>query len=158
MTDQAAGLRVWAECADSLMLGVIGEPGEDLLMRALVQLPSIENRRWQAVRGTPASAVTGWMLWVDTAGVDAADLYRCVKRALMSLAASPASANPLPLLLWLHDACDRRIHPLLDSPTARQLDNLSAALKRFLNVELTRDPADWQRRLRVTGRLSAASG
>ncbi|MGQ7244104.1 hypothetical protein ACUN9V_11650 [Salinicola sp. V024] len=165
MTDQAAGLRVWAGSADVLALGVIGDPGEDALGRALAQLPRVEGRRWQALRNDQVrqASVTAWMLWVDTAGfdvaeLDVADLYRRVKRALTSITASAASATSLPLLLWLDDDGGEYGRPTLAPATARLLDNLGTTLKRFLNVELLRDPADWQHRLIASGRVSAASG
>ncbi|OLO06621.1 hypothetical protein BTW08_16525 [Salinicola sp. MH3R3-1] len=169
MRDQAAGLRAWAERPDSLVLGVIGDPGEDALGRALAQLPRVEGRRWQALRNDQVrqTSVTAWMLWVDTAGfdvaevgevgLDVADLYRCVKRALTPITAPAASATSLPLLLWLDDD-DKEGAPALDPATMRLLANLGTTLKRFLNVELLRDPADWQRRLIASGRVSAASG
>ncbi|MGM8932608.1 hypothetical protein [Salinicola halophyticus] len=170
MRDQAAGLRAWAERPDSLVLGVIGDPGEDALGRALAQLPRVEGRRWQALRNDQMrqTSVTAWMLWVDTAGfdvaevdeaeLDVADLYRCVKRALTPITAPAASATSLPLLLWLDDDGGGYGHPPLAPATARLLDNLGTTLKRFLNVELLRDPADWQHRLIASGRVSAASG
>ncbi|WP_110691398.1 hypothetical protein [Salinicola halophyticus] len=168
MRDQAAGLRAWAERPDSLVLGVIGDPGEDALGRALAQLPRVEGHRWQALRNDQVrqTSVTAWMLWVDTAGfnvaevgeagLDVADLYRRVKRALTPITAPAASATSLPLLLWLDDD-DKEGAPALDPATMRLLANLGTTLKRFLNVELLRDPADWQRRLIASGRVSAAS-
>gem|GEM_PF-2372546 len=166
MTDQAAGLRVWAGSADVLALGVIGEPPQDSLMRVVARLPTLGGRRWQALPN--AAAPAGWMLWVgsvgvdvaglDVAALDVADLYRRVKRALIPHAApaAPAFSDPLPLLLWLDDGRSGD-GPPSDPTTARLLDNLSTTLKRFLNVELMRDPGDWQRRLIVSGRISAAS-
>lgn len=174
MRDQAAGLRAWAERPDSLVLGVIGDPGEDALGRALAQLPRVEGRRWQALRNDQVrqTSVTAWMLWVDTAGfdvagfdvaevdeagLDVADLYRCVKRALTPITAPAASATSLPLLLWLDDD-DKEGAPALDPATMRLLANLGTTLKRFLNVELLRDPVDWQRRVAYRQRAASSSG
>jgi hypothetical protein len=165
VTDQAAGLRVWAGSADVLALGVIGEPPEASLTHAVARLPVLGGRRWQALPNAPTPA--GWMLWVDAvgfgmaevdvAGLDVADLYRRVKRALTPFDASAVS-DPLPLLLWLDDGGGGYGHPTLAPTTARLLDNLGTTLKRFLNVELLRDPGDWQRRLVISGRVSATTG
>ncbi|WP_110643293.1 hypothetical protein [Salinicola sp. CPA57] len=152
MTDQAAGLRAWAD-PDALQLGVIGEPGDDALMQALTVLPTSRGGCWQALRVDqlrgPALA---WMLWVDTAQIDVADLYRRVKRALAPPAASspPTTGTPVTLLLWLHDG-GTSTQPSLDSATTRLLANLSMTLKRFLNVELTPDLARWQRCVPMPG-------
>ena len=86
-----------------------------------------------------------WVLWVDAVQVDVADLYRRVKRTLAPVASSAAPA--VPLLLWLHDSDNAGARPTLDAATAQLLTNLSTTLRRFLNIELIRDLADWQRRL-----------
>lgn len=179
MTDQAAGLRAWA-APDGLPLGVIGEPDEGALRQVLASIPAPAGLRWQARLGEEATreTVAAWVLWVDTAEVDVADLYRRVKRALVPAPSTAASQvdSPMaatmasdtsrgadtatellsvagrnttstPLLLLLHDAGRVSPPPPLSSATVRLLTNLGAALKRFLNVELTRDVTCWQRGL-----------
>lgn len=146
MTDQAAGLRAWA-APGTVPLGVIGEPDDEALMQALAQLPAPAGRRWQVTQedGAASAAVRAWVLWVDAVQVDVADLYRRVKRTLAPVALSAAPA--VPLLLWLHDSDNAGARPALDAATAQLLTNLSTTLRRFLNIELIRDLADWQRRL-----------
>lgn len=146
MTDQAAGLRAWA-APGTVPLGVIGEPDDEALMQALAQLPAPAGRRWQVTQedGAASATVRAWVLWVDAVQVDVADLYRRVKRTLAPVASSAASA--VPLLLWVHDAGNAGVRPSLDAATVQLLTNLSTTLRRFLNIELIRDLADWQRRL-----------
>ncbi|WP_087718247.1 hypothetical protein [Salinicola salarius] len=146
MTDQAAGLRAWA-APGTVPLGVIGEPDDEGLMQALAQLPAPAGRRWQVTLEAQAASATvrAWVLWVDAAQVDVADLYRRVKRTLAPVASSAGPA--VPLLLWVQDAGNSGARPTLDAATAQLLTNLGTTLRRFLNIELIRDLADWQRRL-----------
>jgi len=154
MTDQAAGLRAWA-APDALPLGVIGYPGDDALMQALALLPAPAGRRWQALRDdqTTRTIALAWVLWVDTAQVDVADLYRRVKRVL-----NPVTAPATTVLLWLHDTRGAGAHLSPDPATARLIDNLSMTLKRFVNVELTRDLSHWQRCLPDVCQASVSTG
>lgn len=156
MSDQAAGLRAWA-APDSLPLGIIGDPGDDALMQALATLPAPAGRRWQAMRGEYHCLPEAWLLWVDTAQIDVADLYRRIK---LVFASTPAIETPDLMLLWLHDVSDRSISGAnlnpLNPARARLLDNLSTTLKRFMNVELTRDPARWLSSLPAPYRLDGS--
>lgn len=160
MSDQAAGLRAWAE-PGSLSLSVIGDPENDALMQALAMLPAPTGRRWQAARSGHHAASGAWLLWVDVtqgvdvtqrvdvAQIDVADLYRRLK---LAFASSPAIENPELVLLWLHGVGDASSASAagLNANTLRLLDNLSTTLKRFMQVELTRDAARWYRSLPVS--------
>ena len=59
----------------------------------------------------------------------------------------PSLQVAVPLLLWVQDAGNSGARPTLDAAMAQLLTNLSTTLRRFLNIELIRDLADWQRRL-----------
>lgn len=137
MSDQAAGLRARLS-PGALSLRVVGEPEGEALRRALATLPVPEGRTWLAVGeqevGPPPA---GWLLWVDTARLDVADLYRRLKLAF------PVGPGRTPVLCWLHDSRGGVSFPALDEESARLLDNLGVTAARFLGIELIRDPASW---------------
>lgn len=149
MSDQAAGLRARLS-PGALPLRVVGEPEGEALRRALATLPAPEGRTWLALGAHEmGSSPAGWLLWVDTARLDVADLYRRLKLAF------PAVPGRIPVLCWLHDSCDGISFPALDEESARLLDNLGVTAARFLGIELIRDPASWLGRHSSMARASA---
>lgn len=129
MSDQAAGLRAWHQQHDNATLLVLGRPEPVALERALARLPSPGGKGWQAVGLTQAPGRTPSyaLLWLDAWQADITADYRQLKRMTVEV-------GRLPTLLWLDGG---------DGEAAARLDKLGMAARRFLGVELIRNPRTW---------------